>query len=251
VRRAWRAIWIALVLAMGGVVISTAIAEFIGWSGVVMYDAAAPQRFVVVAGRVVHAYDIRGAGWRYLYWTVTTPGHAAVEQYMYDKHISYVDLRLAPSYLHADPPETLPRWAHLWDPADWPPDQDFFRRPREYTEIEVGAGWPLPAFGMDWGNARPNEYRGGMELATKPGSGLRFRLWRPIPLGLLLDSLFWGAPLVALVGAARLWTQVRRRRRGACTACGYDLRGLADGALCPECGAAGKGGTYTLPAAGF
>ena len=41
------------------------------------------------------------------------------------------------------------------------------------------------------------------------------------------------APLVWLMRAVRLR---RRRRRGRCLACGYDLRGNPDGRRCPECG---------------
>jgi hypothetical protein len=35
------------------------------------------------------------------------------------------------------------------------------------------------------------------------------------------------------------WSDMKvtiRRRRGRCTTCGYDRRGLAAGAKCPECG---------------
>ena len=37
------------------------------------------------------------------------------------------------------------------------------------------------------------------------------------------------------------WSDMRvaiRRRRGRCSSCGYDRRGLAEGVTCPECGTA-------------
>jgi predicted amidophosphoribosyltransferase len=50
-----------------------------------------------------------------------------------------------------------------------------------------------------------------------------------------------GAALVLAVAIAFAvsWRSIRvlRRGPGACAACGYDRRGLAEGALCPECGA--------------
>ncbi|MFT3687197.1 MAG: hypothetical protein QM783_20125 [Phycisphaerales bacterium] len=61
------------------------------------------------------------------------------------------------------------------------------------------------------------------------------------PLGFMVLSAVWGAPvLIAMVIWAR--DEVRLRRSGnACGACGYDLQGLA-GAVCPECGGMARGG---------
>lgn len=46
------------------------------------------------------------------------------------------------------------------------------------------------------------------------------------------------APFVLLLGVLSMpwWRRLRRRRRGCCVACGYDLTGNVSGA-CPECGA--------------
>ena len=51
-------------------------------------------------------------------------------------------------------------------------------------------------------------------------------LWLPASISLLATAIAW--PLIPLL--------VRRAREGACPACGYDLAGLAPGAVCPECG---------------
>lgn len=57
---------------------------------------------------------------------------------------------------------------------------------------------------------------------------LRFPLWVPF-------CLFSGPPAIAFIrGPLRRW---RRRRKGYCVKCGYDLTGNVSG-VCPECGEA-------------
>ena len=57
---------------------------------------------------------------------------------------------------------------------------------------------------------------------------LRFPLWVPL-------CLFSGPPAIAFIrGPLRRW---RRRRKGCCVRCGYDLTGNLSG-RCPECGEA-------------
>jgi len=47
----------------------------------------------------------------------------------------------------------------------------------------------------------------------------------------------------SVLGSAGLFYVTRRgRRAGVCGKCGYDLRGLAAGAKCPECGEGNKNG---------
>lgn len=56
----------------------------------------------------------------------------------------------------------------------------------------------------------------------------------PLPIGLAVNSGFWGfLAWYAIHGAGRLWRRARVRR-GLCVRCGYDLAG-SDGA-CAECG---------------
>jgi hypothetical protein len=42
------------------------------------------------------------------------------------------------------------------------------------------------------------------------------------------------------------WRRRRRSRRGLCLGCGYDRRGLGEGAVCPECGRADRAGDQAL-----
>ena len=62
---------------------------------------------------------------------------------------------------------------------------------------------------------------------------------RPIPRGLIFDSLLFALAWSALLFAPRaIRTRLRLRRgRGLCPACGYDLAGNTTG-ICPECGRA-------------
>ncbi|MEK6703398.1 MAG: hypothetical protein AABZ53_14145 [Planctomycetota bacterium] len=49
----------------------------------------------------------------------------------------------------------------------------------------------------------------------------------------------WPAPALTLAaGALLIWSARRAAHaaRGFCFACGYDLKGLAAGTACPECG---------------
>jgi hypothetical protein len=54
--------------------------------------------------------------------------------------------------------------------------------------------------------------------------------------GFAASTLAYAAVLMALAQGARAARGARRRRRGLCVRCAYDLRGLPGGAPCPECG---------------
>lgn len=66
---------------------------------------------------------------------------------------------------------------------------------------------------------------------VRPTGGLSVTvpLWMPFVLLAVLTSVLWYVDR----------TTARRRRAGQCLKCGYDRAGLAAGARCPECGAAG------------
>lgn len=122
------------------------------------------------------------------------------------------------------------------------------------TREVVSVGWPLPALQWTAGSSPgwwtpprwkdltvAGAWKGGLPqpimraLAT---SDERRVPLRPVPAGFLAD--------VALFTAAGWWAvewytrakQERRRARGACVPCGYDLSGTGANTVCPECGQA-------------
>ncbi len=77
-------------------------------------------------------------------------------------------------------------------------------------------------------------------LAPATGGGLRPRVSLPVqPVwpAFALNTLVYGALAWGVLFAPGVVMRWRRRRRGACVGCGYDLKGIAPGGMCPECGA--------------
>lgn len=177
----------------------------------------------------------------------------------------------APLDLHGEPPDlesptVLPAWSvgH-----DLPGQPGPFAPARERTRDvawEVSAGWPLrcvratrTAGPAEF--ALPGEYvRGGVAAmavewpishdaiaeADRPGvdawpaGGLAAVVpVRPMLGGLLVNTLVlalaWGVALSPLV-VLRVLRRWRRRKKDRCIQCGHSVRGLPDGAPCPECG---------------
>lgn len=62
----------------------------------------------------------------------------------------------------------------------------------------------------------------------------------PVALPLAADAVVLGAVWYAVLGVPSLIVAMRRKCQGLCTACRYDLSGLAAGAPCPECGSHSK-----------
>ena len=107
-------------------------------------------------------------------------------------------------------------------------------------------GWPLRAM---------YEHRvltriPGIGFSTQPSDSYEMnpgtRDYRRLPLGriwlgLAVDAAFWTLVFAAL-WIGMLWLKATvARRRGLCLSCGYDRRGLAADAICPECGSAPRG----------
>jgi hypothetical protein len=59
----------------------------------------------------------------------------------------------------------------------------------------------------------------------------------PIATGLAINTAFYGSLVLAGLCLPAWAHRAIRRRRGRCSACGYDRRGLT-AESCPECGAA-------------
>lgn len=125
------------------------------------------------------------------------------------------------------------------------------------VQQEFAAGWPRLALWSQrrlvgpMGN-RTETFEGEWlfgRAAGRNGSST-FSTWLPLlPIwrGLLIDTAFWGGVWFVLLWPTGLVAgkikRVRRRKRGRCAWCRYDLRGI-EGAFCPECGkkkAAGNG----------
>lgn len=122
-------------------------------------------------------------------------------------------------------------------------------------------GWPRPVLYWLW-DWRTESLQGGAvatiadPAAALPGAPARVGItgwnarplkvpdyalpWKIIWSGLLIDLALFCA---VIFGTALAWRTVRARRRrraGRCVRCGYDVRGLAPGVVCPECGTLAK-----------
>jgi hypothetical protein len=106
----------------------------------------------------------------------------------------------------------------------------------------VTAGWPLTCLTGErhtigvstrqHGLAEPP--RAMRELNVKPRRVLPLR---PLWLGLAADTALYAAAVWMAVPGPLLLRRTLRRRRGQCSACGYNLHHV-DHRACPECGAA-------------
>jgi hypothetical protein len=67
------------------------------------------------------------------------------------------------------------------------------------------------------------------------GSG-RVLPYRPVLRGFLIDVSVYSGALLCLTWGTRGVRRLARGMRGECRSCGYDRRGLAADAKCPECG---------------
>jgi len=125
------------------------------------------------------------------------------------------------------------------------------RSPMGHARTEIAVGWPwlsfhggifnadLPLRRDDFGPPLPDLAQTSSNSLGWPTTEPRTLPLTPLFPGLLANSAAFAGgwpPLVALPAALRRW---RRRQRGACTACGYDRRGIGADAVCPECGGVG------------
>jgi hypothetical protein len=145
------------------------------------------------------------------------------------------------------PIELRPRAFPWLDGQPWAKSRDC-----DWREV-AASGWPFYALssGRGYADASGRQAIDGIEVGGMRAYDQTFFFaavvprilpLRPLPLGFAADTLLYAGAFrgltILLAGARRSW----RRRRGRCPGCGYDRRGLAEGAACPECGrAAGTG----------
>ncbi|MCA9277878.1 MAG: hypothetical protein H6815_03730 [Phycisphaeraceae bacterium] len=105
---------------------------------------------------------------------------------------------------------------------------------------DAAVGFPLPALAMS-----------SISNSGVPEMKYSFNTWRttlpwmskPVDLptrirwdGMIVDAMLYGG-IFYLIPLSPGWGNRRQRRKqGLCVVCGYDRSGLADDALCPECG---------------
>lgn len=141
-------------------------------------------------------------------------------------------------------PETDPVAIALWDPDSGDP----------VPMIQITRdrfGWPLRTLSREQAHAghvenaasiaavgdlnNPNSYRWGIRWPWGKG---RFGKAKTLPIaimwgGLITNAVLWGFVWMLLVGIYSVWRSSRRRKRGLCARCGYQLE---DQNACPECG---------------
>ncbi|MEK6700694.1 MAG: hypothetical protein AABZ53_00380 [Planctomycetota bacterium] len=146
--------------------------------------------------------------------------------------------------------DVVPSWARH-ELLGWTGGEEGAGPPEGAARAMLVTGWPFlsmwvsfdqqPSAGYWWYKAR-----NGIRLAPAPANADFRALLSPrervLPTrvavgGFAMSTSFWAVVWAGLLlgpGAAR---RALRERRGRCTGCGYDRRGLEPGATCPECGA--------------
>jgi hypothetical protein len=146
-----------------------------------------------------------------------------------------------------------------------PPSWGTFAQPSPPPlELDIGAdtafGWPrvclwhsaTSRYNQATSSVTGGTLHGGLlvrgEISVRGHDYLALPL-RPIWSGLAANTVLYAALwwlLLFIPGIARIRL---RARRGACTACGYDLRATSPGSPCPECGSSQRGPTAPVPPA--
>ncbi len=146
-----------------------------------------------------------------------------------------------PAYYFERRIDVAPRWTAGW--------RDNLPTITHFIHVNR-AGWPFKCLR---GSAVTADYPDEPYSATRVREGLRVPNWTKrsanphhslilLPTSalcpaMLIDALFYAALWLAAITVVPTTRRLRRRQRGLCPACGYDLHGLS-AARCPECGGA-------------
>ena len=218
-----------LVCIFLGLTTSIAIAWAFAWT----MDHRGP---ITVATRVRVPADGEGTG-RVVFHASTWIGTAVYTCFLYKAD-------LTPQVTNdAKPERIVARWARphiLPEQVGWPAEVPSNKLTQQRVTFIVGHGWPfICVWSMLTAAPTPStglmtpRVEGSIELPNRTFEGAL--PYRPVWFGLLLNTLLYGSIFWAIGLGWRLYRLARRRRRGRCLACNYDLRGLAE-PVCPECG---------------
>lgn len=163
--------------------------------------------------------------------------------------------REQPSGIEVHPQRRFSTCSIAWD---W---QSFQGRGDDWHyELNVWRiGWPVRSLGayrhvekhelgVSYGEVWDKKWRpewnrvwlsGYVQRPAKPGDPPRVWPMYPIVSGFALNTVMYAAALAGVIWAAGCVRRWRRRRRGLCERCGYELAGLA---MCPECGREAESG---------
>lgn len=134
--------------------------------------------------------------------------------------------------------------------APWPHDRPW-PRPGERDLFQTSmCGWPLPVVWWSWGCIDPYSPKsppvliGRLPLWPSLATHLRWPQVcaqpglpiRPVWIPFTLHAATVWALLAAILWLPGRLKRKRRRSRGQCVYCAYDLRGLPTASPCPECG---------------
>lgn len=124
--------------------------------------------------------------------------------------------------------------------------RDTFVQGQRHWRIDVACGWPVPMLRGEaqldgWGRiARTNDLiltGATANVGAMPihGHQLRGVPTRPLPLGIIINSLFFAGAIGLLYVVVLTWRFMWRSAHNRCVDCTYDLRG-GPHTRCPECG---------------
>jgi len=132
---------------------------------------------------------------------------------------------------------------HALNKSGWGDAPGLLERPPPIRQSRNESASGLP-FHAAWYGVLENEFggqitiHGGIPLGRstsvmdyQPALPLR-----PIWTGLAINTVFYAALWLIPFGGVGIVRRWRRRRRGQCTGCAYDRKGIAPGQPCPECG---------------
>ncbi|MGH7130850.1 MAG: hypothetical protein ACREJO_02765, partial [Phycisphaerales bacterium] len=235
--RVSRALRLLALAAVAGALTTVAVSWSIAvWS----YTVGSPvtQGWVVQSGKALSFGRSAGPGMEQVYWSVQSKG---------------TDMDWARD--QAAKSAAFPVWCALAEPGE--PERLMSQvpvtgSPHSQQVFEIATGWPLIAMRARLHDAfwmappplagPPYQAMDGIQVSThwvinggsRAGQARALPLtplWSGFAVNTVVYAVLWS---VALVGFAA-WRRSRRKRKGACEKCGYDLSGQTQSG-CPECG---------------